>query len=184
MKLPIYVYGSSVLRKEAQPITPDYPGLEQLIKDMWETLYYADGVGLAAPQVGHSIQLIVLDGTDLNDTYPELDGFKRVLINPRILEESTETCVFSEGCLSLPKVNADIERPKRIKMAYLNEQFQPVEEWFDGFGCRIVQHEYSHLLGELFIDRAPAIRKKMLESKLQAIAKGNGRADYKTKLVK
>lgn len=183
MILPIYVYGSAVLREKAQDITPDYPGLKQLIDDMWETMYYADGVGLAAPQVGLSIRLIVIDGKELADEDPSLKDFKRLLINPRILEVSPETCIYSEGCLSVPKLNADVERPKSVKLAYLNEDFQPVEETFDGFAARIVQHEYSHLEGVLFVDLVPAIRKKMLAGKLQEIAKGKSKTFYKTKVV-
>ncbi len=184
MKLPIYLYGSSVLRQPTREITADYPNLDKLIADMFETMYYADGVGLAAPQIGLSIRLIVLDGSEIADDFPELTGFKRVLINPRIIEKSTETCLYSEGCLSLPAIHTDIERPKIIKVAYLDPHFEPKEETLDGFASRLVQHEYSHLEGELFVDFAPAIRKKMLESKLLALSKGKTNAGYKTKLVK
>lgn len=184
MKLPIYLYGSTVLRTPTQEITPQYPEFEKLIQNMFETLKYADGVGLAAPQVGLPIRVFIVDGSDLAEDYPELKDFKRVFVNPRVLEESAETCIFSEGCLSVPKIHTDVERPCSVKMAYLNERFEPMEEWFHGFGCRMVQHEYAHLEGELFIDLIPPIRKKMLESKLTAIAKGKGHFDYKTKLVK
>lgn len=184
MKLPIYLYGSTVLRQPTQEIRADYPNLEKLIANMFETMYYADGVGLAAPQIGLSIRLIVLDGSDISDDFPELTGFKRTLINPRILESSEEKSVYSEGCLSLPAIHTEIERPKIIKIAYLNEHFEPQEETLDGFASRLVQHEYSHLEGGLFVDLAPAIRKKMLESKLLSLTKGKTNADYKTKVVK
>ncbi|HKM31686.1 MAG: peptide deformylase [Bacteroidales bacterium] len=183
MILPIYIYGSAVLRQKAKDITPDYPGLEELLKDMWETLYYADGVGLAAPQVGLSIRLFLLDGSELSEDRPELKDFKRTLINPRLLETSSETVVYQEGCLSVPNLFADIERPESVKLAYLNERFEPVEEWFYGMASRMVQHEYSHLEGELFTDLATPIRKKMLQGKLQAIAKGQVSTFYKTKIV-
>ena len=184
MILPVYLYGSSVLRKKAQDITPDYPHLDKLIGDMWDTLYYADGVGLAAPQIGLSVRIFMVDGSELAEDRPELKDFKRLVINPRIIETSPETVVYQEGCLSLPKLWADIERPKSVKMAYLNRDFEPVEEWFHGMASRMVQHEYSHLEGELFTDLAPAIRKKMLQSKLQAIARGEVKTFYKTKIVK
>lgn len=184
MILPVYLYGSSVLRQKAQDITPDYPHLDKLIGDMWDTLYYADGVGLAAPQIGLSVRIFMVDGSELAEDRPELKDFKRLVINPRIIETSPETVVYQEGCLSLPKLWADIERPKSVKMAYLNRDFEPVEEWFHGMASRMVQHEYSHLEGELFADLAPAIRKKMLQSKLQAIARGEVKTFYKTKIVK
>ncbi|HPW79098.1 MAG: Peptide deformylase [Bacteroidetes bacterium ADurb.Bin037] len=183
MILPIYLYGSSVLRQKAQDITSDYPNLDKLIEDMWETLYFADGVGLAAPQVGLSIRLFMVDGSELSESRPELKDFKRLIINPRLIESSGETVVYQEGCLSLPKIWADIERPVSVKLAYVNRKFEPVEEWFHGMASRMVQHEYSHLEGVLFTDLAPAIRKKMLQSKLQAIARGEVETFYKTKIV-
>ncbi|MFY9115874.1 MAG: peptide deformylase [Bacteroidales bacterium] len=183
MILPIYIYGSTVLRQKTQDITPDYPNLEKLMEDMWETLYFADGVGLAAPQIGLSIRLFMVDGSELSEDRPELKDFKRTIINARLLETSPETVVYQEGCLSVPKLFADIERPESVKLAYLNERFEPVEEWFHGMASRMVQHEYSHLEGELFTDLATPIRKKMLQSKLQAIAKGQVKTFYKTKIV-
>ncbi|MDD3104851.1 MAG: peptide deformylase [Bacteroidales bacterium] len=183
MILPIYIYGSSVLKQKALEITPDYPNLDQLIKDMWETMYYADGVGLAAPQIGLSIRMFVVDGKDLSEDRPELKDFKRLVINPRLLEESQETVVYQEGCLSVPKLYADVERPISVKLAYLNEKFEPVEEWFHGMAARMVQHEFSHLEGELFVDRLPPIRKKMIQGKLHAMARGEVKTFYKTKIV-
>ena len=184
MILPIYIYGSSVLRQKAQDITPDYPNLDKLIEDMWETLYYADGVGLAAPQIGFSIRLFMVDGSELSEDRPELKDFKRLIINPQIVEVSEQTVVHQEGCLSLPKLWADIERPQSVKLAYVGRDFKPVEEWFHGMASRMVQHEYSHLEGDLFTDLAPAIRNKTLQSKLQAIARGEVKTFYKTKIVK
>ena len=184
MILPIYIYGSTVLREKAQDITPDYPNLDKLIGDMWETLYHADGVGLAAPQIGLSIRLMMVDGSELSEDRPELKDFKRLMINPSILEVSEQTVIHQEGCLSVPKLWADIERPESVKLAYLDQDFNPVEEWFHGMAARMVQHEHSHLEGVLFTDLAPAIRKKMLQSKLQAIARGEVKTFYKTKIVK
>jgi peptide deformylase len=183
MILPIYIYGSSVLNQKAKEISPDYPNLDKLISDMWETMYYADGVGLAAPQIGLSIRMFVVDGKDLSEDRPELKDFKRLVINPILLEESEETVVYQEGCLSVPKLYADIERPISVKLAYVNENFEHVEEWFHGMAARMVQHEFSHLKGELFVDRLPAIRKKMIHGKLRAMTLGEVKTFYKTKLV-
>ena len=180
MILPIYVYGSAVLRKQAQEVAPDMPGLSQLIADLFDTMYHADGVGLAAPQVGRSLRIFVVDGSPIGDDRPEVKDFKRVMINPKIIEESPQKVILSEGCLSIPSLNADIERPEEIVISYYNEQLQPQTERLSGFACRMVQHEYDHLEGALFTDLAAPIRKKMLQSKLLAIGKGRGQASYKT----
>jgi len=171
MILPIYIYGSTVLRQVTRDITPDYPNLESLMEDMWETLYYADGVGLAAPQIGLSIRLFMVDGSELSEDRPELKDFKRTIINARLLESSEETITLQEGCLSVPKLFADIERPTSVKLAYLNERFEPVEEWFHGMAARMVQHEYSHLEGELFTDLATPIRKKCCKANCKPLPK-------------
>ena len=180
MILPIYVYGSGVLRKQAEEIPLDYTGLQQLIADMWDTMHHADGVGLAAPQLGRPIRLFVVDGAAVSDDRPELKDFKRVMINPRILEVSKAVCTYNEGCLSLPDIHIDIERPEWMIVEYIDEQLTQKTERLTGFACRMVQHEHDHLEGILFTDKAPAIRKKMLHSKLQSIAKGKGKASYKT----
>ena len=163
MILPVYLYGSSVLRQKAQDITPDYPHLDKLIGDMWDTLYYADGVGLAAPQIGLSVRIFMVDGSELAEDRPELKDFKRLVINPRIIETSPETVVYQEGCLSLPKLWADIERPKSVKMAYLNRDFEPVEEWFHGMASGWSSMSIR-TLKEALHRLAPAIRKKMLRA--------------------
>ena len=180
MILPVYVYGSNVLRKRTEEIPLDYPGLRQLISDMWETMYHADGVGLAAPQLGKSIRLFVVDGAVLSDDRPELKDFKRVMINPRMIEESATKCVYNEGCLSLPDIHIDIERPEWAVVEYIDEHLEKKTERLTGFACRMVQHEYDHLEGILFADKASAIRKKLLQSKLQSIAKGKSKAAYRT----
>ena len=180
MILPIYVYGSGVLRKKAEEVPLDYPDLQPLIANMWETMHHADGVGLAAPQLGKAIRLFVVDGAAISDDRPELKDFKRVMINPRIVEEGQALCAYSEGCLSLPDIHVDIERPEWIVVEYINEHLEGKSERLTGFACRMVQHEYDHLAGILFTDKASAIRKKMLHSKLQSIAKGKGKASYKT----
>ena len=182
MILPIYLYGSEVLRKEnAEADLNDKEGLKKLISDMKETLKVADGCGLAAPQVGVNLRVVLVDGTDLSDTYEYLKDFRRTMINPVVLEESKETCEYSEGCLSVPGVYAEVTRPSKIKVEYYNEDFEMVVEEFDRFGCRMVQHELSHLEGGLFVDEISPIRRKMMARKLQAISKGSVQTRYKSK---
>lgn len=182
MILPIYLYGSEVLRKEnAEADLNDKEGLKKLISDMKETLKVADGCGLAAPQVGVNLRVVLVDGTDLSDTYEYLKDFRRTMINPVVLEESKETCEYSEGCLSVPGVYAEVTRPSKIKVEYYNEDFEKVVEEFDRFGCRMIQHELSHLEGGLFVDEISPIRRKMMARKLQAISKGSVQTRYKSK---
>ncbi len=182
MILPIYLYGSEVLRREnAEADLNDKEGLAKLIADMKETLKVADGCGLAAPQVGVNLRVVLVDGTDLSDTYDYLKDFRRTMINPVVIEESEETCEYSEGCLSVPGVYAEVRRPSRIKVEYYNEDLEKVVEEFDRFGCRMVQHELSHLEGSLFVDEISPIRRKMMARKLQAISKGAVQTRYKSK---
>ena len=182
MILPIYLYGSDVLRNEnLEADLSDKEGLAKLIADMKETLKIADGCGLAAPQVGVNQRVVIVDGTDLTDTYDYLKDFVRVMINPVVLEESEDTCEYSEGCLSVPGVYAEVRRPSKIKVEYYNENLEKVVEEFDRFGCRMVQHELSHLDGNLFVDNISPIRRKMLMRKLQAISKGAVQTRYKSK---
>lgn len=182
MILPIYLYGSEVLRREnSEADLNDKEGLAKLIADMKETLKVADGCGLAAPQVGVNLRVVLVDGTDLSDTYDYLKDFRRTMINPVVIEESEETCEYSEGCLSVPGVYAEVRRPSRIKVEYYNEDLEKVVEEFDRFGCRMVQHELSHLEGSLFVDEISPIRRKMMARKLQAISKGAVQTRYKSK---
>jgi len=174
----IYVYGSPVLRKVAQNITPDYPELETLIADMWETMKQSDGIGLAAPQIGLSIRLFVVDGTPLSEDDPSLKDFRKVFINAQITKRFGENVLYNEGCLSLPGLHEDVERPSKIEISYLDENFTEHLEVFEGMAARIIQHEYDHLDGILFTDRVSPIRKQLLRSKLNAIAKGKFSASY------
>ena len=177
------LYGSDVLRNKAVDVDiKDAEELKEFIKNMWDTLDNAEGVGLAAPQVGRSIRLVIVDGTPLAEDLDYLKDFKRTIINPEVVEESEETATYSEGCLSIPDVNANVTRPKTIKVKYLDENFQPQEEVFDEFACRIVQHELDHLEGVMFVDRVAPIRKKMINNKLVSISKGKVGAHYKTKI--
>ena len=182
MILPIYLYGSDVLRRENVDVDlNDKEAILKTIEDMKETLQVADGCGLAAPQVGINKNLVIVDGRELSDTYEYLHDFFRVMINPVVLEESEETCEFSEGCLSVPGIYAEVTRPSKIKVEYYNENFEKVVEEFDKFGCRMVQHELSHLDGNLFVDNVSPIRRKMIMRKLQAISKGAVQTRYKSK---
>lgn len=181
MILPIYLLGQPVLRKEAEELTPDYPELKQLIADMFETLTQADGCGLAAPQIGKSIRLFVVDGTELAEDYPDCEGFKKAFVNPEIVEESEETVAYSEGCLSLPGISENVIRPVRVKIHYYDADFNEYEEWLDGFSSRIFQHEYDHIEGHVFTDRISPIRRQFIQGKLQNIVKGKTTARYKCK---
>ncbi len=182
---PIYLYGSAVLREIAQEVDlSDKEGIQALVTDLLDTLKASDGVGLAAPQIGVSKRIVVVDGTDLVDAYPELKDFRRVLINAVITEESEATSTFNEGCLSVPGIYCDVERPSEITVEYYNEKLEKVTEHLKGFGCRMVQHELSHLDGDLFTDHVSNIRKKIIEKKLKKISHGEIKARYSTKLVK
>ncbi len=179
MILPITVYGHPVLRKKAQPIDPNFEGLQELIKDMYDTMYNAEGVGLAAPQVNKSVRLIVFDSTPFQEDEPTLINFKKVLINPEILEFIGEEIDFNEGCLSLPGIREDVVRPEKIRIKYQDENFNSYEEIWEGIVARVVQHEYDHLEGKLFIDRILPIRKRLINGKLNAISKGKTQPDYR-----
>lgn len=179
MILPITVYGNPILRKRAQELTPNYKALPELIENMFETMYKAEGVGLAAPQVNKSIRLIVVDARPFEEDEPELKDFKKAFINPEILSFEGEEEVFNEGCLSLPGIREDVERPTKIKVKYLDENFtEHIEEW-DGIRARVMQHELDHLEGKLFIDRISPIRRRLITGKLNAIAKGKTLPDYR-----
>lgn len=180
---PIYLYGAEVLRRKAEPADlKDKDGIAALVQDLKDTLVRADGCGLAAPQIGVSQRVVIVDGDVVADTYPYLKDFRRTLINPEIIEESQEQTTYSEGCLSIPGIYCDVVRPKKMTVRYYNEQLQEVTEEFDNFACRMIQHEMSHLDGDLFTDHAAPIRKKMLSSKLQNIAKGKVHPHYNSKL--
>ena len=182
MILPIYLYGSEVLRNENKEADlNDKEAILKLLEDMKDTLKVADGCGLAAPQVGVNLRIVIVDGRELSDTYEYLHDFFRVMINPEVVEESEETCEYSEGCLSVPGIYAEVIRPSKIKVEYYNENLEKVVEEFDGFACRMVQHELSHLEGNLFVDNLSPIRRKMLSRKLLAISKGAVQTRYKSK---
>jgi peptide deformylase len=184
MILPIYGYGNTVLREKAKDIKPDYPGLKELIADMFETMYEAEGVGLAAPQIGKAIRLIVIDAAPMAEDDKELKRFKKVFINAHILEEDGEPWLYNEGCLSLPGIREDVRRKPKVKMKYLDENFTPHEEVFEGISARVFQHEYDHLDGLLIPDRVSQIRRALIRNKLNNIVTGNVSVKYKMKFVK
>jgi peptide deformylase len=181
MILPITAYGSKVLKQEAEEIDKDYPGLGKFIADMYETMYRADGIGLAAPQVDRSIRLFVIDAGAMSDEYPELEGFKKIFINPNIVDRTGKEWFFNEGCLSVPGVREDVKRNERILIEYYDEDFGLKEESYDGVKARIIQHEYDHLDGILFVDRVSPIRKKLLRGRLSNITRGQVNVKYKMK---
>jgi peptide deformylase len=185
MILPIVAYGNPVLKKEAKNITQDYPELDQFIYNMWETMYKASGVGLAAPQVGVGIRLFVVDASPFaedeelsQEEKEQLSGFKKVFINPE-LEESGEEWAFNEGCLSIPEVREDIYRQEKIHITYFDENFKEYQETFTGLPARVIQHEYDHIEGILFTDKLSPLKKRLIKGKLNNIAKGNIQVDYK-----
>lgn len=185
MLLPIYTYGMPVLRKQAEDITPDYPQLKELIQDMFETMVHSDGVGLAAPQIGKSIRVVVITLDDLKDEFPEYAGFNKAYVNPHILEfDDTETKSMDEGCLSLPGIHEPVRRPTRIHVKYMDEDFNEHDEWVDGFLARVMQHEFDHLEGKMFIDHLSPLRKQMIRGKLNTLLKGKFRCAYKVKCPK
>lgn len=183
MILPVYLYGQPVLREVACNIENDYPKLQELIANMYETMYNSDGVGLAAPQIGLSVRIIVIDANALSDDFPECKDFKRTLINVHILERGDELISIEEGCLSLPGIHEKVSRSTRIKIKYMDENFIECEEVLEGFAARVVQHEYDHLDGLLFIDHISAIRKQLNKAKLNSIVKGTVRCSYRAKAV-
>ena len=183
MILPIYVYGSEILRQVAEPVDlSDKEGIQALVQDLKDTLAKAEGCGLAAPQVGVSKRVVIVDGRDMADVYPYLEGFVRVLVNPVIVSESEKKAEYQEGCLSIPGIYCDVVRPESMTVEYYDENLRKVTETFDKFACRMVQHEMSHLDGDLFVDHVSQVRKKIISKKLQGIAKGKVFARYTTKL--
>lgn len=181
MILPIYVIGTPVLRKVAEDITPDYEGLEQLLKDMEETMYHSDGVGLAAPQIGKSIRVFIIDASPMDEDDETLKDFKKVFINPKIVEFRGERLLFNEGCLSIPTIREDVERESEIRIQYYDENFKFHDEVFDGIKARIIQHEYDHLEGILFTDRLNPLKKRLLKGKLTSVSKGKVDVNYRIK---
>jgi peptide deformylase len=181
MVLPIYVYGSPVLTKKTEEIDSAYPELQTFITDLFDTMENSNGIGLAAPQVGKSIRVFVLDASAFADEKPELRNYKKAFINPVIQELAGDKICYNEGCLSFPQLHEDVYRESKVHLEYFDENFEKHNEWFDGIVARIIQHEYDHLEGKLFVERLSAIRKTLIASKLKRITRGIFSASYKTK---
>ncbi|CCX48787.1 peptide deformylase [Bacteroides sp. CAG:927] len=181
MKLPVYLYGHPVLRKQSTDITPDYPELKKLVADMFETMYASEGVGLAAPQIGRNDRIVVIDADPVGGSFPECAGRKFTLINPVVEVLDGEVCSRAEGCLSLPGLSEDVKRVEHIRLSWVDEDFNPHSEEISGFLARIVQHECDHLEGKVYIDHISPIRKQLIRSKLNNIVNGKTRCDYPVK---
>jgi peptide deformylase len=179
MILPIVAYGDPVLKKKASEIPKDYPKLKELIENMFETMYASNGVGLAAPQIGLSVRLFIVDGAPFEEE--EVKDFKRVFINPVIKKEDGEAWKFNEGCLSIPGIREDVERKEEVNIEYYDEEWNKKKEVLNGLAARIVQHEYDHIEGILFTDRISPLRKRLLKNRLANISKGDVDVDYKMK---
>lgn len=187
MVFPIVAYGAPVLRKVSQPINADYPGLTTLIEDMWETMYESNGVGLAAPQINKDIRLFVMDSMQIFENleedekgiYPDGPGIKKVFINAKVEDLSGNEWAYNEGCLSIPKIREDVMRAEIVTLSYMDENFQPHTDTFNGITARVILHEYDHIEGKLFIDYLKPLRKKLLQGKLNDISKGKIKVDYK-----
>lgn len=193
MILPIVAYGSPVLRKVATEITKDYPDLEKLIADMWETMYNSNGVGLAAPQINKSIRLFTVDSTQIftnmeedddPDEFPDAPGFKGIFINAHIVETGGDEWAYNEGCLSIPKVREDIYRDETVTITYQDEKFETHTQTFNGITARVILHEYDHIEGKLFIDYVKPLKKVLLKRKLEDISKGKIKTDYRMMFAK
>jgi peptide deformylase len=180
MIYPIVVYGHPVLKKIAADIDRDYPDLQQFIADMFDTMYNAEGLGLAAPQIGKSIRLFVIDGEPVAEDEPDFKDFKKVFINARIIEKSGELVPMNEGCLSIPNIREEVKRESHIRIRYFDENWNEFDEVYDGYRARVIQHEYDHLDGKLFVEKLNPLRKQLLKGKLTDISKGKFEADYKT----
>ena len=182
---PIYLFGSEVLRKKAEDVDiSDKDFITSLVQDLKDTLKESEGCGLAAPQIGVSKRVLIVDGTGMTDVYDYLKDFRRTMINPIVLEESDKTVEYSEGCLSIPGIYCDVRRPASMTVEYYNEDGEKVVEQFDKFACRMIQHEMSHLDGDLFTDHVAPIRKKIMSKKLANIAQGKVRPRYISKISK
>ena len=184
MILPVIAYGHPVLKKKASDIPSDYEGFDALIQNMWDTMYAAHGVGLAAPQVGLSIRLFVVDTIQMMEEGKEKEGIKKIFVNPVVIAESGKNWAYEEGCLSIPNIRGDVERPERVQIRYQDEQFVWKEEIYEGINARVIQHEYDHIEGVLFVEKLKPLKKKLIQGKLGDIRTGKATADYKIRFYK
>jgi len=184
MILPVFAFGQPVLKKRATDIFKDYEGLESLISNMWETMYAAHGVGIAAPQIGVSIRLFIIDSIQIMEEEKKAEGIKKVFINAQIIEETGELWSYEEGCLSIPNIRGDVERQQKVRIQYLDENFEKHDEIYEGINARVIQHEYDHIEGVLFVEKLKPLKKKLIQRKLNDIKTGKATADYKIKFVR
>jgi peptide deformylase len=184
MILPVFAFGQPVLKKRATDINKDYEGLESLISNMWETMYAAHGVGIAAPQIGVSVRLFIIDSIQIMEEEKKAEGIKKVFINAQIIEETGELWSYEEGCLSIPNIRGDVERQQKVRIQYLDENFEKHDEIYEGINARVIQHEYDHIEGVLFVEKLKPLKKKLIQRKLNDIKTGKATADYKIKFVR
>lgn len=184
MILPVFAFGQPVLKKRATDINKDYEGLESLISNMWETMYAAHGVGIAAPQIGVSVRLFIIDSIQIMEEEKKAEGIKKVFINAQIIEETGELWSYEEGCLSIPNIRGDVERQQKVRIQYLDENFEKHDEIYEGINARVIQHEYDHIEGVLFVEKLKPLKKKLIQRKLNDIKSGKATADYKIKFVR
>jgi peptide deformylase len=182
MILPIYAYGSPVLRKKCSDIELEYPNLKELLDNMYETMYDSHGIGLAAPQIGLPIRIFIVDGSPIEEIKPE--GFKQTFINPIILEEWGEEWKYEEGCLSIPTIHENVSRKPELRIRYLDENFKEHEKTFDGMAARIIQHEFDHIEGKLFVDKISPLKRNLIKGKLNNISLGRVEHSYKMRFPK
>jgi len=184
MILPVFAFGQPILKKKAIDIDNNFPELQGLITDMWETMYSAHGVGIAAPQVGLSIRLFIIDSVQIMEKDNTFEGIKKVFINAKIIEESGDLWAYEEGCLSIPNITGDVERQQKVRIQYLDENFIKHDEIYEGINARVIQHEYDHIEGVLFVEKLKPLKKKLIQRKLNEIKAGQATADYKIKFAR
>jgi peptide deformylase len=184
MILPVFAYGQPVLKKKATNIDAHYEDLSTLIENMWETMYAAHGVGIAAPQIGLAIRLFVIDTVQIMEDDKKAEGFKKVFINAQIVEEIGDLWAYEEGCLSIPDIRGDVERTKKVRIQYQDENFNKYDEIYEGINARVIQHEYDHIEGILFVEKLKPLKKKLIQRKLNDIKAGKANADYKIKYAR
>ena len=184
MILPVFAYGQPVLKKKAVDIDAQYEEFSILLDNMWETMYAAHGVGIAAPQIGLAIRLFVIDTVQIMDDDKKSEGIKKVFINAQIIEETGEMWAYEEGCLSIPDIRGDVERPKKVRIQYQDENFIKHDEIYEGINARVIQHEYDHIEGILFVEKLKPLKKKLIQRKLNDIKAGKASADYKIKFAR
>ena len=183
MILPVYAYGQPILKKVAEEIDKDYEDLHTLIENMWETMYNASGIGLAAPQIGKSIRLFLVDTQQIEEEEKDFEGIKKAFINAQVIDEEGEECSFEEGCLSIPDIRADVNRLSKVRIRYMDEDFNEHEETYEGITARVIQHEYDHIEGKLFTEKLAPLRKRLIKRKLENIKKGKVHVDYRMRFA-